>query len=42
MYMDSDAALILLSHSGEYPCECGNLKFAANSPKMNRLAWRNT
>ena len=31
-----------LSHCEEYPCEYENLKFAANSPKMIRLAWRNT
>ena len=31
-----------LSHSEEYPCEYENLKLAANSPKMIRLAWRST
>ena len=30
--------VMLLSHSGEYPCECKNLIFAANSPKTIRLA----
>ena len=30
--------VMLLSHSGEYPCECTNLIFAANSPKTIRLA----
>ena len=34
--------LMLLSHSGEYPCECTNLIFAAHSPKMIRLARRIT
>ena len=29
---------MLHSHSGEYPCECKNLIFAANSPKTIRLA----
>ena len=33
---------MLLSHCGEYPCEHENLKFVANSPKMIRLARRNT
>ena len=31
-------SVMLLSHSGEYPCECKKLIFAANSPKMIRLA----
>ena len=30
--------VMLLSHSGKYPCECKNLLFAANSPKTIRLA----
>ena len=33
---------MLLSHSGEYPYECKNLIFAANSPQMIRLARRTT
>ena len=33
---------MLLSHSGEYPCECKHFIFAANSPKMIRLARRIT
>ena len=34
--------LMLLSHCGEYPCECKNLIFAVNSPEMIRLARRIT
>ena len=34
--------LMLLSHSGEYPCECKHSIFAANSPNMIRLARRMT
>jgi hypothetical protein len=34
--------LMLLSNIGEDPCEYKNLKFAANSPKMIWLTWRNT
>ena len=26
------------SHNGGYPCECQNVIFAANSPKIIRLA----
>ena len=33
---------MLLSHCGEYTCECKHLIFAANSPKMIRLARRIT
>ena len=33
---------MLLSHSGEYPCECKHLIFAANSPEMIRLPRRIT
>ena len=33
-------SIMLFSHSGEYPCKCKNLIFAANSPKMIRLARR--
>ena len=33
---------MLLSHSCEYSCECEYLIFAANSPKMIRLARRIT
>ena len=33
---------MLLSHCGEYPCECKNLIFTANSPEMIRLARRIT
>ena len=29
---------MLLPHCGEYPCECENLIFAANSPEIIRLA----
>ena len=29
-----DHYLMLLSHSGEYPCECKHLIFAAYSPKV--------
>ena len=32
---------MLPSHGEEYPGEYENLKFAANSPKMILLAWRN-
>ncbi len=37
-----NVSFMLLSHSGEYGGEYENLKFAPNSPKMIRLAWRNT
>ena len=33
---------MLLSHCGEYPCECKNFIFAVNSPEMIRLARRIT
>ena len=33
---------LLLSHSGEYPCECKHLILATNSPKMIRLTRRIT
>ena len=33
---------MLLSHCGEYPCECKHLIFAANSPEMIRLVRRIT
>ena len=29
---------MLLSHCGEYPCECKHLIFAVNLPEMIRLA----
>ncbi len=36
------STVMLLSHSGKYDGEYENLKFAPNSPKMIRLARRNT
>ena len=32
-----NAVVMLLSHSGEYPCECKNLIFAANSQKNDTI-----
>ena len=29
---------VMMLHSGEYPCDCKNMIFAANSPKTIRLA----
>jgi hypothetical protein len=34
--------VMLLSHSGEYPCEYKYLKFSTNTPKIIWLTWRNT
>ena len=34
------ANIMLLSHCGEYPCECKTTIFAANSPEMMRLPRR--
>ena len=33
---------MLLSHCGEYTCECKNFVFAVNSPELIRLARRIT
>ena len=37
-----DANIMLLSHCGEYPCECKTIIFAANSPEIIRLPRRIT
>ena len=34
--------ILYYSHTGEYPCECKQIKFAANSPEMIRLPRRIT